>query len=264
MGKERPRGRDARRQSHSVSAEHTGYFARLRSLFKPSILLAAWEALVAASIIPSVLLILFQIPFDAGIVWQWVFIYLADAIFIASMVARFLTGFMKRGVLVTDRKLVVLYYLKRSFSVDLLSVIPFELFAFAATGSREETLALAAILRLNRCIRCYRVWTFIGKYFAYKINLFQCEISSVAKENELGTNTSLLMTIKSSFLAGLSIHVVSCLWFMISCQNQATFNSRDGTNSLCDSNSWAKYPSECTLYVLQLSSVMQFCCLCRY
>ena len=161
MGKERPG--DARRQSQSVSTERRGFVGRLRSLLQPSMLLAAWEALVAASIIPSVALVIFQVAFDAGIVWQWVIMYVADALFAASMLARFLTGYVKRGVLVTDRKLVVLYYLKRSFSADLLSVIPLELFAFAATGSREETLALAAILRLNRCIRCYRVWAFISK-----------------------------------------------------------------------------------------------------
>ena len=160
-GQGRPRG--ARRQSHSVSTENQGRLARLRSLFNPSSLLAVWEALVAVSVVPSVFFVVFQAAFDAGSIWQWVLIYVADTLFVASMVSRFLTGYVERGVLVTDRRSVVLHYLKRSFSADLASVLPLEVFAFAATGSREETLALAAILRLNRCVRCYRVWNFISE-----------------------------------------------------------------------------------------------------
>lgn len=164
--------RDSRRQSQNVSFEHRGLFWSLRSLLKPSMLLDAWETLVAASIFVSIMLVIFQVAFDAGIVWQWLVAYVADALFIASMIVRFLTGYMKRGVLVTERKLVVLHYLKRSFAVDLLSVLPFEVFALMTPGDLErgETLVLAAFLRLNRCIRCYRVWVHIGN----KKNIFTC------------------------------------------------------------------------------------------
>ena len=162
MAEERPPG-DARRASQHVAVESSGVVGRLRSLIKPSALLDAWEALVAASILISMIFVIFQVTFDAGMVWQWVIMYIADALFVASMFARFLTGYMKRGVLVTERKLVVLNYLKRTFFLDLLSVIPLEIFAFAATGGRGETLEIASFLRLNRCIRFYRVWTYIGE-----------------------------------------------------------------------------------------------------
>ena len=155
--------RDSRRQSQNLAFERRGFLWRLRSLLKASMLLDAWDTLVAASIFISMLFVIFQVAFDAGVVWQWILIYIADALFIASMIFRFLTGYMKRGVLVTERKLVILHYLKRSFSVDLFSVVPFEVFALAAGGDRGETLLLAAFLRLFRCIRCYRVWTLICK-----------------------------------------------------------------------------------------------------
>ena len=64
------------------------------------------------------------------------------------------------------------------------------------------------------------------------------------KENQLGTNTNLLTMLKSSFLAGLSIHIMACCWFAVSCQNQVTFNSSSGGNTLCGQDSWAQYPSE--------------------
>ena len=152
-----------RRQSHSV--ERGGILGRPFSLIQLSKWLAPWEALVAASILPSITLVIFQAAFDAGIVWQWAVVYVLDAVYVASMLVRFLSGYMKRGVLITERKKVVLNYLKRSFFVDLLSVLPLEILAFAVLGSesRGEKLALAAFLRLNRCIRCYRVWTFISE-----------------------------------------------------------------------------------------------------
>lgn len=155
--------RDSRRQSQNVTFERRGFFWNLRMLLKLSLVLDALDTVVAASIFVSMVLVIFQVTFDAGIVWQWIIMYIADVLFMASIVARFLTGYMKRGVLVTERKLVALNYLKRSFFVDLFSVVPFEVFAFiAASGGRGETLVFAAFLRLNRCIRCYRVWTLIG------------------------------------------------------------------------------------------------------
>ena len=161
-GEEPPGG--ARRQSHSVPTENREMLVRLRSLFQLSVLLRVWEALVAASIVLSVVLVVFQAAFDAGIVWQWVLIYLCDGLYIVGVVIRFVTWYIKKGVLVTDRarESVVLNYLK--LTADLGSIIPLELFAFAATGSRGETLVLAAVLRLNRCIRCYRTWNFISEW----------------------------------------------------------------------------------------------------
>ena len=58
-----------------------------------------------------------------------------------------------------------------------------------------------------------------------------------SKEKELGTNTSLLTTLKFSYIAALSIHAIACCWFAISCKNQAVFNE-DSSESLCKTDSW--------------------------
>ena len=65
------------------------------------------------------------------------------------------------------------------------------------------------------------------------------------KEKQLGTNTNLLTTLKSTFLAGLSIHIMTCCWFAVSCKNQVLF-SADLTSSLCKENSWGQ-SCKCTL-----------------
>ena len=61
--------------------------------------------------------------------------------------------------------------------------------------------------------------------------------SSDSKEKELGTNTSLLTTLKFSYIAALSIHAIACCWFAISCKNQAVFDE-DSSESLCKTDSW--------------------------
>ena len=146
-------------RSQNVAGKRGG-LARFVSLFRPSKWLVSWEALVAASILPSVTAVMFQAAFDAGAVWLWIIIYILDLLYFASIVVRFVTGYKKRGVLVTAKRKVVRHYLKRSFLPDLLSVVPLEVLAFAAG---RGGVALAACLRLNRCVRCYCVWTFISE-----------------------------------------------------------------------------------------------------
>ena len=121
------------------------------------------EAVVALSILPSIGLVIFQAAFDAGIFWQWAIIYVIDVLYVASMCVNSVAGYVKRGVLVTQWRKVVLHYLTRGFVPDVISVLPIEFLALAAAGFTEQGLTWAAILRLNRCIRCYRVWFYLGK-----------------------------------------------------------------------------------------------------
>ena len=119
----------------------------------------AWETLVVSSIVPSFLLVTFQAAFHADIAWQWGIIYALDVLYALSIVLRFFSGYQERGVQVSDRKKIALHYLKTSFAPELLSVLPVEVFSFAAS----EPVWAAAVMRLNRCLRCYRVWTLIGE-----------------------------------------------------------------------------------------------------
>ena len=61
-----------------------GGLARLVSLFRPSKWLVSWEALVAASILPSMAAAMFQAAFDAGTVWLWIVVYILDLLYFAS------------------------------------------------------------------------------------------------------------------------------------------------------------------------------------
>ena len=142
---------------------------RFTLLLQKSFAKLIWEIVVAVSVILSIFLVTFQAVFHASLVWQWVLIYVLDALYVVSIVLRFVTGYKKRGVLVTERRKIALHYLKTYFIPDLLSVLPLEIFAFASA----DAILVAAFLRLNRCIRCYRVWTFLSKNITKIVTLCQ-------------------------------------------------------------------------------------------
>ena len=58
-------------QSRNTAGKRDG-LARLVSLLRPSKWLVSWEALVTASILPSVAAVMFQAAFAAGTVWLWI------------------------------------------------------------------------------------------------------------------------------------------------------------------------------------------------
>ena len=119
-----------------------------------------WESVVVCSAIVSVFLVSYQAIYHAGLLWQWVLAYAMDVVYFAYVVYRFLRPFKKRGELVTDKKKIALNYIRTSFLPDLLSVLPIEIFSFAGSNP----IYITGFLRLNRFIRCYKVFWFLCKF----------------------------------------------------------------------------------------------------
>lgn len=143
-----------------------------RSRFKPlpgsgnmknsswRMLLVTWDVLVTCSIIVSTFLVTYQAIFNAAVVWHWAVVYAGDVIFITSVGLNFLRSYTNhRGEVITDKKLIMFRYLCTSFFYDLLSIIPFEMVAII--GEFNDLNYMVAILRLNRSLRLYQVWTFL-------------------------------------------------------------------------------------------------------
>ena len=143
----------------SVTDHNGGICSKLWCAFKHYVPYI-WDVIVVLSIIPSSFLVTFQVFYNAGIPWQWSIVYITDLIYIASIVVQFLRSYRKRGVEITSKKKIALHYVCRSFFPDLISVLPLELFCFIA----PNTTYISAFLRLNRCIRCYKVWTFLCEF----------------------------------------------------------------------------------------------------
>ena len=118
-----------------------------------------WEALVACSGILSTFIVTYQSIYHAGLLWQWVVVYAMDLVYVGYMVYRFFRPFKRRGEIVKSKKKIVLNYIRTTFFFDLLSILPLEIFSVLAANP----VYIAAFLRLNRCIRCYKAWTLLCK-----------------------------------------------------------------------------------------------------
>ncbi len=116
-----------------------------------------WDVIVVISVLPSIFLVTFQAFYSADILWHWPIIYVTDAVYLVNIVATFFRSFKRRGVKITSKNDIAVNYFCSSFFPDLASVLPLELFSFAASN----VIYAGSLLRLNRCIRCYKPWTFL-------------------------------------------------------------------------------------------------------
>lgn len=122
-----------------------------------NVLTTVWDVFVICSIIPSTFLVFYQAFFNAAVLWHSAIIYAADAIYVVSIALKFCRSYQNyRGEIITRREETIKHYLRTSFFYDLLSIIPFEV--IAAFGKDKY---VAALLRLNRSLRLYRIWTFL-------------------------------------------------------------------------------------------------------
>ena len=118
-----------------------------------------WESVVAVVAMISSTLVIFQASYDGTSSWVTGLLYFCDLIFVLGIVSRFLTGYERKGVVVTTLKEIFVHNLKTTFIVDVISIIPFELIALGTSHSDYY----AAFLRLNRVLRCYKLWYLCSK-----------------------------------------------------------------------------------------------------
>ena len=220
----------------SEKREHSG-FAWHFTLSPKWLPLRLWEAFVAVTTVVSTTLVAFQASFDAESVWLKVLVMVLDSVYIVAMVLQFFTGYTRKGLVVTNHRKIALRYLKTTLIPDLLSVIPVELLAIAASSN---TL-YSAVSRLNRLLRCYRLILFCcecphpatclgtDSVFSY---LFLAE-----QEQQVNNHTNLYRGVRYSYLAWLSFHLQACMWFALACDNTAVSTPH------CKANSWANTPS---------------------
>ena len=87
-------------------------------------------------------------------------IYIGDVVHIINTLLFFLTACNNRGRIVTDRHVIFKKNINRYFVIDVISLLPLEIFAFASFS----VLFTAALLRLNRILRFSRVIQLSSKF----------------------------------------------------------------------------------------------------
>ncbi|XP_038053282.1 cyclic nucleotide-gated channel cone photoreceptor subunit alpha-like [Patiria miniata] len=124
-----------------------------------------WDTLVIVSAVFSFSLDLFMFAFDSKLVALWVLTYVGDAFFITDIFLRFFRGYMKDGILITDRHRIRRHYLKTTFCLDLYSVLPLDFIVFVEPGLGAAGIMkqLAQFRWINSFVRCSRLFSFFGK-----------------------------------------------------------------------------------------------------
>ena len=120
-----------------------------------------WRLFQAFSVHVTLFLVGYQAAFDASInTWHYIFIYLGDITYLINTALYFFTAIKNRGKVNRDRDVIIKKNLNIYFVVDVLSLLPLEIFGFASSS----VLFTAALLRLNRVLRIIRVTHFFSKW----------------------------------------------------------------------------------------------------
>ena len=70
-------------------------------------------------------------------------------------------------------------------------------------------------------------------YFIAETKSLDFAFISGARENELGTNTTLIRAWKYATIGTITIHLMSCWWYFLACPNIGA------AEMLCEDGSWA-------------------------
>ena len=97
---------------------------------------------------------------------------LVDLIFLVDVILMFMTAYYDDDFsIISDRKLIAINYLKTWFTIDILAIIPFEIFTNNNKGY-NDIVRLARLSRMQKLIKMLRLVR-IMKLFKMKNNFLK-------------------------------------------------------------------------------------------
>lgn len=127
-----------------------------------------WLCLISLAVLYNVLLII-----GRSVFWRlqnacpmvWFFLdYTCDLLYIVDMLVNARTGYLEQGLIVRDTHKLLINYLKGwQLKLDLLSLMPTDLFYLVIGTSCDQTIPCPVIVRLNRLLKCYRMFEFFDR-----------------------------------------------------------------------------------------------------
>lgn len=212
----------SRSSSEGARRDSVAYGKTFQHFLNPnSSRMRSWESFVIFTIIVGICLELFQVAFSTEFYIIWVLVYLFDLVFLVDIILHFFLGYMKDGILITDKTKLRSHYLRTNFPFDVFTILPIDLLVLIIPGVGAPNIMrnLAIYRCVTRVVRAVRIPAFFEK-----------------RESQLGTNTALVRTLRYSVFAGLVIHTTAALWYMMVCTPRHD-QSPDCTRS---SEGWAR------------------------
>jgi hypothetical protein len=172
----------------------------LKTIKEHSPIRIIWDACILVLILASILIVPFQLVFLQTIdVTALAVIYIIDLFFLGDMVLNFSTSFHRQGIEIKDPGKIRGHYLRTMFPVDLIALIPIDLFFLASPDFNVYNLPLVLVFRLPRLLRIIRMFVIFRRWEAFS-----------------WINPGILRIIKFIITIMMIIHLLSCVWFLSS------------------------------------------------
>ena len=162
-----------------------------------------WDMLMVALLIFTALVTPFEVAFlTSAFNFLFVINRLVDFGFMCDMVLNFFLGFYDEAEarMIWNQKLIASRYLKGWFSIDLVSILPFDTVALAMNSKELSQLKILRVIRLLRLIKLMRIF----------------RSSRVIKriQSNSGLSFSTWALIKFLVLVIICLHWTACVWGM--------------------------------------------------
>lgn len=119
------------------------------------------EGVIVFSTILSLFASTFLATFDTSKISLVVMLYICDGVYLAGTAVRIKDYFYARLKWKSCEKTV--FYLCFPVAMDIISLLPIEIFTIAKVSSGRPWLHVSRLYRLNRTLRFYNLFTYFGK-----------------------------------------------------------------------------------------------------
>lgn len=164
---------DASRSSSWISSTAAGPFTetcfrrRVRIVHPGSHLYIYWQTGLIVLITIGCVLTIYQAFIDSTAISGLVIVYFIDAVNLADTVLTAFVGYFNDiGALITDRRQIWKRYVRSTFAINVLSLLPIEVFSVLF----EHVVMVLSRFRLNRLIALVKVYKIISEHQFYKFS----------------------------------------------------------------------------------------------
>lgn len=177
-----------------------------------------FDMVVMACIVLIAILLPVEIAFDLDT--NFVLEILLNVIFSIDLILGFNTGFWSKGSLILSRKLASIHYLRTWFSLDILSLLPYDLMANWFIRGDVETYAntfkTVKVWRLSKTLRALRALRLIRLVRVAKMPRL-CKSINCTNSNTGSTciNPALLLLLRNFVLLLFLCHILGCSYYLI-------------------------------------------------
>lgn len=172
-----------------------------------------WDIFIVILLVVVCIIIPWRLAFaNQELIWEVIY-YLVDFLFLTDIFLTFITTIpdKEKMVQITDRCKIANNYIQGWFLVDLISIIPFDIFLSAAQQSPRDVNFLVRVTRFSKIYKLIRLMRIMKIFKAFRA---KSSISFQFQQSlQINNGTERLMF--SSVIFMFVCHVAACVFVII-------------------------------------------------